>query len=105
MSIGSSSLQLNCNGSKQQNLHGSSTGIPERSRNTISICNTGALKQGSSPSPRRDDSRCHETRFHGPSSCAEHFRGLQLMVVTLEDPCDQDLFELVNYLSFLALVN
>jgi hypothetical protein len=27
------------------------------------------------------------------------------MVVTLEDPCDQDLFELVNYLSFLALVN
>jgi len=96
MSIGCSSLQLNGNGCKQQNLNGGTTGIPEGTRNTISVCNTRTLQQSCSPGPGRDDSRCDKTRFHGSSSRAEHFGGLEFMVVSFEDPCNENLLPLAH---------
>jgi hypothetical protein len=63
------------------------------------------LQERRGPSPGGDDSRCHKTRFHSSSSRAEHLGGLQLIVVTLEDPCNKDLSELVIFNLFLELVD
>lgn len=91
MSIGCSSLQLNGNCRKQQNLDSSSAGIPEWTRNTISIRNSGGLEESSRPCPRRHNRRCDKTRLHSSSSRAEHFGGLEFMVVPFEDPRNEDL--------------
>ena len=51
VSIRSTSLELNCNTGKQQNLDRSSRSIPERPRYTVFVGNGGALQKSCSPCP------------------------------------------------------
>lgn len=88
-----SALQLNRNGRKQDNLDGGSRGIPEWSGYTITICDTRRLEKSSSPCPGRTDGGSNKTRLDCTPSSTEHLRSLKLMVVTLEDPCDENLDE------------
>lgn len=103
MCIGRASLKLNSKSGKQQDLDGGSRRIPEGPGNTILVRDGGALQEGSSPGPGRDDGGCHETRFHCSASCAEHFGGLKLMVETFEDPRDENLV-IVRYMTLMLII-
>lgn len=78
------SLQLNRQRCKQNDLHGSTTGIPERSRNSIVIRNARGLKKSRRPSPAGYDSRRHQSRLDRSTSSTEDFRSLQLVIVPLQ---------------------
>jgi hypothetical protein len=63
--------------------------VPERSANTISIGNTGTLQKSCSPGPAGHDCRRNKTRLDRTACSAEHFRRLQLIVVTSQNECSQ----------------
>lgn len=73
MSIWSSSLELDGDGSEKQNLDGSTAGVPERTTDSVTIRNRCRLKKSSSPSPRTDDRRGYKTRLDSSSGSTEHF--------------------------------
>ena len=52
MRVGSSSLQLNSNGSEQNDLDSRSGSVPERPRYTISIGDSAGLEKCGCPGPR-----------------------------------------------------
>lgn len=62
-------------------LTGCSRGVPEGATDTVTICHTRGLQESSCPRPAADDGRRHKPGFDGSSCGAEHFRGLQLIVV------------------------
>jgi hypothetical protein len=108
MCVRRSSLQLDSYCCEQQNLYGSTRSVPERSgdtckesasilrsyifaQHTIAISNRSTLQQRSRPRPRRNDRTSHKTRLDRPASRGEHFRSLQFIVVSFENPRRQDL--------------
>lgn len=67
--------------------------IPERTRDTISKSDAGALQESGSPGPGRNDGGGNESRFDSSASSAEHFRGLQFIVVAFENPGGENLLQ------------
>ena len=69
--IGSSALQSNSEDTEQEDLNGSTRGIPERSRDTILPGNVGRLEKGSSPGPLGDDNIGYKASFDCTASSVE----------------------------------
>ena len=78
------SFQFDCQGCKEKNLHRCPRSVPERARNAIAVGDARRLQQRCSPRPRRDHRRSNKAGLDRSTSCAEHFRGLDLSVVPFE---------------------
>jgi len=90
VSVGRASLELDSEGGEEENLDGSTRGIPEGARNTVAVANTGALEQSGGPGPRRHDGRADQSRLHGTASRVEHLGCLEFPVVSFQDERHQD---------------
>ena len=105
--VGGAALELDGQGGKQQDLHcrpgrvpvtkaTSATGytslkqLYRRARDTVAIGDAGGLEQRGGPGPAADDGRGDEAALDGAAGGGEHLRGLQLIVVALEDEGGQD---------------
>lgn len=96
MCVGCLPLQLNGDGCEEKDLYGCSARIPDWTRYAILICHCCRLEQRRCPRPRADSRACHKTGFHSSTSRTEHLGGLYLMVVSFEDPGDENLEVLVT---------
>lgn len=90
MGVGGASLELNGEGRKEQNLDRGTRGVPEGTRDTVSVAHAGALKEGCGPGPRRDDGGSDETGLDGATGRVEHLGCLEFAVVALQDERHQD---------------
>jgi hypothetical protein len=58
--VGSTPLELDGEGCEEQDLDGGASGVPEGTRDAVSVADAGALKEGGGPCPRRHDGGCDQ---------------------------------------------
>lgn len=100
MSIRGTLLEHDGQGREEENLNSRSGSIPERTRDAVSVADTGTLQEGGCPRPRGDDGGGDESRLHGAAGRVEHLGRLDLIVVAFEDVREADLREV----SFVMLL-